>query len=149
MRAIRLAHTPDIARVVQGFGAAGIMSVNVRPSGDRGGGRLASPVRFGLGATRLRPMLAAFGLHLPAIESGTAEGAMDSEQTTDQTFRTTSTPEGRIGVTVFVDGKPGVVLWLGSEDASAAERLALHLETQVDRVSSPAIARKELASGAM
>jgi hypothetical protein len=74
---------------------------------------------------------------------------MDSEQTTDQTFRTTSTPEGRIGVTVFVDGKPGVVLWLGSEDASAAERLALHLETQVDRVSSPAIARKELASGAM
>src|SRR3954447_13622890 len=73
------------------------------------------------------------------------QGEMDSEQTTDQTFRVTSTPEGRIGVTVFVKGKPGVVLWRGSEDASAAERLALHLETQVDRVSSPAMARKELA----
>jgi hypothetical protein len=71
---------------------------------------------------------------------------MDSEQTTDQTFCVTSTPEGRIGVTVFVKGKPGVVLWLGSDDPSAAERLALHLETQVDRVSSPAIARKELTS---
>jgi hypothetical protein len=71
---------------------------------------------------------------------------MDSEQTTDQTFCVTSTPEGRIGVTVFVTGKPGVVLWLGSDDPSAAERLALHLETQVDRVSSPAIARKELTS---
>jgi hypothetical protein len=49
---------------------------------------------------------------------------MDSEQATDQTGRTTSTPEGRIGVTVFVDGKPGVALWLGSEDARAAERVA-------------------------
>jgi len=62
---------------------------------------------------------------------------MDSEQTTDQTFRVTSTPDGRSGVTVFVDGKPGVVLWLDSKNARAAERLALHLETQVDRVSCP------------
>ena len=31
---------------------------------------------------------------------------MDSEQTTDQTFRVTSTPDGSIGVTVFVDGNP-------------------------------------------
>jgi hypothetical protein len=74
---------------------------------------------------------------------------MDSEQTTHQTFRVTSTPEGRIGVTVFVEGKPGLVLWLASENSSAAERLALHLETQVDRVSSPAMARKVRASGAI
>jgi len=62
---------------------------------------------------------------------------MDSEQTTDQTFHVTSTPDGRSGVTVFVDGEPGVVLWLDSKSARAAERLALHLETQVDRVSCP------------
>lgn len=74
---------------------------------------------------------------------------MDSEQTTDQTFRVTRTEEGRIGVTVFVRGKPGVVLWLGSENASAAERLALHLKTQVDRVSSPPITREQVRSGAM
>jgi len=60
---------------------------------------------------------------------------MDSEQTTDRTFRVTITPEGRTGVSIFVDGAPSVVLWLGSEDDRAAERLALHLETQVDRVS--------------
>ncbi len=66
---------------------------------------------------------------------------MDSEQTTDQTFRVTSTPDGRSGVTVFVDGKPGVVLWLDSENARAAERLALYLETQVDRVSCPPASR--------
>jgi hypothetical protein len=60
---------------------------------------------------------------------------MDSEQTTDRTFRVTITPEGRTGVSIFVDGAPRVVLWLGSEDHRAAERLALHLETQVDRVS--------------
>ena len=62
-----------------------------------------------------------------------------SEQTTEQTFRVTRTVEGRLGVAVFVDGKPSVVLWLGSDSHPAAERLALHLETQVDRVSrSPA-----------
>ena len=66
---------------------------------------------------------------------------MDSEQTTDQTFRVTSTPDGRSGVMVFVDGKPGVVLWLDSKNARAAERLALHLETQVDRVSCPPASR--------
>ena len=60
---------------------------------------------------------------------------MDSEQTTDRTFRVTITPEGRTGVSIFVDGGPSVVLWLGSEDHRASERLALHLETQVDRVS--------------
>jgi hypothetical protein len=60
---------------------------------------------------------------------------MDSEQTTDRTFRVTITPEGRTGVSIFMDGGPSVVLWLGSEDHRAAERLALHLETQVDRVS--------------
>jgi hypothetical protein len=60
---------------------------------------------------------------------------LESEQTTEQTFRVTSTPEGRLGVAVFVQGKPSLVLWLGSESHSAAERLALHLETQVDRVS--------------
>jgi hypothetical protein len=60
---------------------------------------------------------------------------MDSEQTTDRTFRVTVTPEGRAGVSIFVDGAPSVVLWLGCEDHRAAERLALHLETQVDRVS--------------
>ena len=37
---------------------------------------------------------------------------MDSEQTTDRTFRVTVTPEGRTGVSVFVDGAPSVVLWL-------------------------------------
>ncbi len=58
-----------------------------------------------------------------------------SEQTTNQTFRVTSTPEGRLGVAVFVQGRPSVVLWLGSDSGAAAERLALHLETQVDRVS--------------
>jgi hypothetical protein len=62
-----------------------------------------------------------------------------SEQTTAETFRVTITPDGRVGVAVFVDGKPSVVLWLGSGNRAAAERLALHLETQVDRVScSPA-----------
>ena len=60
---------------------------------------------------------------------------MDSEQTTDRTFRVTITPEGRTGVSIFVDGAPSVVLWLGSEDHRASERLALHLGTQVDRVS--------------
>jgi hypothetical protein len=60
---------------------------------------------------------------------------LESEQTTEQTFRVTSTPEGRLGVAVFVQGKPSLVLWLGSESHPAAERLALHLETQVDRVS--------------
>ena len=60
---------------------------------------------------------------------------MDSEQTTDRTFRVTITSEGRTGVSIFVDGAPSVVLWLGTEDHHAAERLALHLETQVDRVS--------------
>ena len=60
---------------------------------------------------------------------------MESEQTTSQTFRVTSTPDGKIGVTVVVKGKPNVVLWLGSENHPAAERLALHLETQIDRVS--------------
>ena len=67
---------------------------------------------------------------------------MDSEQTTDQTFRVTSTPDGRIGVTVFVEGKPGVVLWLGAVKPQAAQRLALHLETQVDRVSVPPASRE-------
>jgi hypothetical protein len=62
---------------------------------------------------------------------------MEFEQTTDQTFRVTMTPEGRVGVAVFVDGAPRVVLWLASENHRAAERLALHLETQVDRVSRP------------
>jgi hypothetical protein len=71
---------------------------------------------------------------------------MDSEQTTDQTFRVTSTPDGRMRVTVFVDGKPRVVLWLGLEKSSAAERLALHLETQVDRVScAPAVQKSREA----
>jgi len=71
---------------------------------------------------------------------------MDSEQTTDQTFRVTSTPDGRMGVTVFVDGKPRVVLWLGLEKSSVAERLALHLETQVDRVScAPALQKSRKA----
>jgi hypothetical protein len=65
---------------------------------------------------------------------------MNSEQTTDQTFRVTSTPDGRIGVSVFIDGKPCLVLWLDSHNPSAAERLALHLETQIDRVScAPAL----------
>ena len=65
---------------------------------------------------------------------------LDSEQTTEQTFRVTSTPEGRLGVAVFVQGQPSLVLWLGSESEPAAERLALHLETQVDRVSrSPVV----------
>ena len=68
---------------------------------------------------------------------------MDSEQTTDRTFRVTITPEGRTGVSIFVDGAPGVVLWLGSEDHRAAERLALHLETQVDRVSRSRVRRPE------
>ena len=67
---------------------------------------------------------------------------LESEQTTEQTFRVTSTPEGRLGVAVFVEGKPSLVLWLGSESHPAAERLALHLETQVDRVS-----RSPLVSG--
>jgi len=68
----------------------------------------------------------------PAVDMG-------SEQTTAETFRVTITPDGRVGVAVFVDGKPSVVLWLGSANRMAAERLALHLETQVDRVSgSPA-----------
>jgi hypothetical protein len=67
---------------------------------------------------------------------------MGSEQTTDQTFRVTHTPDGRIGVTVFVEGKPGVVLWLDAEDPRAAERLALHLETQIDRVSGPPASRE-------
>jgi hypothetical protein len=62
---------------------------------------------------------------------------LESEQTTGQTFRVTSTPEGRLGVAVLVHGKPSLVLWLGSENQPAAERLALHLETQVDRVSRP------------
>ena len=53
---------------------------------------------------------------------------LESEQTTEQTFRVTSTPEGRLGVAVFVEGKPSLVLWLGSESHPAAERLALHLE---------------------
>jgi len=60
---------------------------------------------------------------------------LESEQTTEQTFRVTSTPEGRLGVAVFVEGQPSLVLWLGSESHPAAERLALHLETQVDSVS--------------
>jgi hypothetical protein len=64
---------------------------------------------------------------------------MESEQTTEQTFRVTKAPDGRIGVAVFVQGKPNLVLWLGTENPGAAQRLALHLETQVDRVSgSPA-----------
>jgi hypothetical protein len=62
---------------------------------------------------------------------------MESEQTTDQTFRVTMSSDGRVGVAVFVNGAPSVVLWLGSENHGAAERLALHLETQVDRVSRP------------
>jgi len=66
---------------------------------------------------------------------------MQSEQTTEQTFRVTSTPDGRLGVTVFVQGRPSVVLWLGSESERAAERLALHLETQVDRVSDSPMLR--------
>ncbi len=61
---------------------------------------------------------------------------LKSEQTTDQTFRVTTSPDGRIGVTVFVEGRPNLVLWLGSENEGAAERLALHLETQVDQVST-------------
>ncbi len=64
-------------------------------------------------------MLADFRRH-PARTNpesgGYGAGEMDSEQTTDQTFRVTSTPDGRSGVTVFVDGKPGVVLWLDSEN---------------------------------
>jgi hypothetical protein len=64
----------------------------------------------------------------------------ESEQTTEQTFRVTSTPDGRLGVAVFVQGKPSLILWLGSESQPAAERLALHLETQVDRVSRSPIA---------
>src|SRR5215211_5308735 len=31
---------------------------------------------------------------------------LETEQTTDQTFRVTSTPEGRLGVAVLVHGKP-------------------------------------------
>lgn len=65
---------------------------------------------------------------------------MESEQTSEQTFRVTSTQEGRVGVAVFVQGKPSVVLWLGTESHRAAERLALHLETQVDRVSPSPLA---------
>lgn len=65
---------------------------------------------------------------------------MDSEQTTASTFRVTTTDDGTVGVATFVEGRPTVVLWLGSTNADAARRLALHLETQVDRVSSP---RKE------
>jgi hypothetical protein len=64
---------------------------------------------------------------------------LNSEQTTDQTFRVTTSPDGRIGVTVFVEGKPNVVLWLDAENSGAAERLALHLETQVDRVSATTV----------
>jgi hypothetical protein len=60
---------------------------------------------------------------------------MESEQTTHQTFRVTMGSDGQFGVAVFVNGAPSVVLWLASENRSAAERLALHLETQVDRVS--------------
>ena len=64
-----------------------------------------------------------------------AQVIVDSEQTTDQTFRVTEAPDGRIGVVVFINGNPGIVLWLDGENRPAAARLALHLETQVDRVS--------------
>jgi hypothetical protein len=60
---------------------------------------------------------------------------LNSEQTTNQTFQVTTSHDGRIGVTVFVEGKPNLVLWLDAESPGAAERLALHLATQVDRVS--------------
>lgn len=60
---------------------------------------------------------------------------MESEQTSNRTFRVTTTPDGRVGVAVFVGGRPSVVLWLGTDNSGAAQRLALHLETQVDRVS--------------
>src|SRR3954470_3054090 len=63
-------------------------------------------------ARRLRPSRK---LHRPE-SGGYGAGEMDSEQTTEQTFRVTSTPDGRSGVTVFVDGKPGVVLWLDSKN---------------------------------
>jgi len=80
------------------------------------------------------PMLAAFGLHGTPPNTG-APGKSRSIVSCHE-----HTPEGRIGVTLFRQGKPGVVLWLGSEDAFAAERLALHLETQVaDLLPSPTL----------
>ena len=60
---------------------------------------------------------------------------MHTEQTTDRTFRVTVAPDGQVGVTVFVDERVTLVLWLGTDNYPAAERLALHLETQVDAVS--------------
>ena len=60
---------------------------------------------------------------------------MHTEQTTDRTFRVTVAPDGQVGVTVFVDERATLVLWLGSDNHAAAQRLALHLETQVDALS--------------
>ena len=61
---------------------------------------------------------------------------MQSEQTTDRTFRVTVARDGRVGVTVFAEDKAIVVFWLESEDVGAAQRLAHHLETQVDRIAA-------------
>ena len=61
---------------------------------------------------------------------------MVSEQTSERTFRVTQAADGRIGVAIFVAGRSSVVFWLASENAQAAQRLAHHLETQVDRVST-------------
>ena len=53
-----------------------------------------------------------------ADSGGCGVSIVDSEQTTDQTFRVTNTPDGRLGVIVFVNGSPGVVLWLDPEKPS-------------------------------
>ena len=67
---------------------------------------------------------------------------MDSEQTTDRTFRVTITPEGRTGVSIFVDGAPSVVLWLGSEDHRAAERLPFTWKLRLIGCRVPAFSRR-------
>ena len=82
-----------------------------------------------------RPVRAARGSGRPNLAGTTERGLMHTEQTTDRTFRVTVAPDGQVGVTVFVDERATLVLWLGSDNHAAAQRLALHLETQVDALS--------------